>query len=145
VDDIVALAGHDLGSSPFVRVTQDMINGFADATSDHQWIHVDPERAARGPFGGTIAHGYLTLSLIPHLLNELLVVEERGTRINYGLNRVRFMSPVREGSELRLRASVASVEPLEEGYQIIFDVTLEMRDAQKPACVAQVVYRWFPA
>jgi acyl dehydratase len=122
-----------------------MISTFADATGDHQWIHVDEERALSGPFGHTIAHGYLILSMIPALLNEVLVVDEPGTRINYGLNRVRFITPVLEGREIRLGASVASVEPADDGWQIILDAIMELRDVDKPACVAQVVYRWYPA
>jgi acyl dehydratase len=137
--------GEHLGYSHFVSVTQEMICTFADATGDHQWIHVDEDRARSGPFAHTIAHGYLILSMIPALLNEVLVVDEPGTRINYGLNRVRFITPVLEGREIRLGASVTSVEPAGEGWQIILDVTMELRDVEKPACVAQVVYRWYPA
>lgn len=145
INDVRSLAGEHLGYSHYVSVTQEMIFTFADATGDHQWIHVDEERARSGPFGHTIAHGYLILSMIPALLNEVLVVDEPGTRINYGLNRVRFITPVLEGREIRLGASVVSVEPAGEGWQIILDVTMELRDVDKPACVAQVVYRWYPA
>lgn len=120
-----------------------MISTFADATGDHQWIHVDQERARSGPYGHTIAHGYLILSMIPALLNEVLGVEQSGTRINYGVNRVRFITPVLEGRGVRLGASVLSVEPAGEGWQIILDVTMELQDVEKPACVAQVVYRWY--
>jgi len=134
---------HHLGYSPFVEVTQEMVSTFADATGDHQWIHVDPERAARGPFGGTIAHGYLLISLIPGLLNQVLEVDEPGTRINYGLNRVRFLTPVLVGSRVRIGARVASVEAVGEGWQIILDVTMELSDVEKPAAVAQVLYRWY--
>ena len=122
-----------------------MISAFADATGDHQWIHVDEDRARSGPFGRTIAHGYLILAMVPALLNEVLVVEEPGTRINYGLNRVRFITPVPEGSALRLGATVGSVEDAGEGWQLILDVIMELRDADKPAFVAQVVYRWYSA
>src|ERR1035437_2624885 len=145
INDVGSLTGEQLGYSPYVRVTQEMISSFADATGDHQWIHVDPARAATGPFGRTIAHGYLIVSLIPALLNQVLEVEEPGTRINYGLNRVRFISPVPEGSDVRLSAIIASVHPASDGWQIVLDVTMELRDAEKPACVAQVVYRWYPA
>lgn len=135
--------GEHLGFSPFVEVTQTRIAAFADATGDHQWIHVDTQRAAQGPFGHTIAHGYLILSMIPSLLNQVLEVDEAGTRINYGLNRVRFVTPVLEGREVRLGVSVVSVNPVDGGWQIILDVTMELRDVDKPACVAQVVYRWY--
>lgn len=145
LDEVRDLAGAHLGRSEYLRVTQEMISTFAGATGDHQWIHVDETRAASGPFGRTVAHGYLILSLIPGLLNEVLVVDEPGTRINYGLNRVRFITPVLQGREVRLSAVVASVEPVENAWQIILDVTMELRDAERPACVAQVVYRWYPA
>lgn len=145
ISDVHALVGRHLGHSHEVVVSQEMINAFADATGDHQWIHVDAERASQGPFGRTIAHGYLLLSLIPALLNEVLVVEQPGTRINYGLNRVRFITPVLEGQSVRLGAQVLSVEPVEEGWQIALDVTLGARDGERPACVAQVLYRWYGA
>ena len=145
INDVRSFTGESLGYSPYVEVTAERIRAFADATDDHQWIHVDEERARTGPFGGTIAHGYLILSLIPELLNQVLEVEVPGTRINYGLNRVRFVTPVPAGSEVRLSATVAEVTPAGEGWQIVFDVTIEMRDHVKPACVAQVLYRWYPS
>jgi acyl dehydratase len=124
-------------------VTQEMIALFAEATGDRQWIHVDKVRATAGPYGRTIAHGYLIVSLIPALLNEVLEVEEFGTRINYGLNRVRFVTPVPSDAEVRLGAVVHSVEPVSDAWQIVLDVTIELRDIERPACVAQVVYRWY--
>lgn len=145
LDEVRKLVGSDLGDSPFIRVTQEMISTFADATGDHQWIHVDLERAAAGPFGGAIAHGYLILSLIPELLNQVLVVEQPGVRINYGLNRVRFITPVRAGEEVRLSAVVGSVDAVGDAWQISLDVTMQLRNSEKPACVAQVLYRWYPA
>ncbi|HEY5304530.1 MAG TPA: MaoC family dehydratase [Acidimicrobiales bacterium] len=145
IDDVRDLTGAHLGYSQYCRVTQEMISLFAEATGDHQWIHVDEGRAASGPFGRTIAHGYLIVSLIPGLLNEVLEVEEFGTRINYGLNRVRFITPVASNAEVRLGAVVASVEPLADAWQIVLDVTMELRDVERPACVAQVVYRWYAA
>lgn len=145
INDVRSLTGEHLGFSQYVNVTQRMISAFADATGDHQWIHVDEDRARSGPFGRTIAHGYLILAMVPALLNEVLVVEEPGTRINYGLNRVRFITPVPEGSALRLGATVVSVEEAGEGWQLILDVIMELRDADKPAFVAQVVYRWYSA
>lgn len=145
VDDVRSLVGEPLGYSPYVSVSPAMISTFADVTGDHQWIHVDDARAKAGPFGRTIAHGYLLLSLIPALLNHVLVVDEPGTRVNYGLNRVRFVTPVGAGDDVRLAATVARVEPVGDGWQIILDVTLELRDAPKPACVVQAVYRWYPS
>ncbi len=145
INDVRSLTGEHLGFSTFVNVTQEMISSFADATGDHQWIHVDEDRARSGPFGRTIAHGYLILAMVPALLNEVLVVEEPGTRINYGLNRVRFITPVPEGSAVRLGATVASVQEAGEGWQIVLDVIMELRGADKPAFVAQVVYRWYGA
>ncbi|NNN08494.1 MAG: MaoC family dehydratase [Acidimicrobiaceae bacterium] len=145
VNDVRSFTGEHLGFSPYRSVTQSMISTFAEVTGDHQWIHIDEERARSGPFGHTIAHGYLILSMIPALLNEVLIVEQPGTRINYGLNRVRFITPVLEGSDVRLGASVSSVEAAGESWQIVLDVTMEIRDVVKPACVAQVVYRWYGA
>ncbi len=139
------LVGEHLGFSSYTTITQQMLWDFAETTGDHQWIHVDVERAAKGPFGRTIAHGYLIVSLIPSLLNEVLTVDEPGTRINYGLNRVRFVTPVPSASEVRLGAVLASVEPVDEAWQIVIDVTMELRESERPACVAQVLYRWYPA
>ncbi len=135
--------GEDVGPSQWVNVSQRMITAFADATGDHQWIHVDEARAAQGPYGRTIAHGYLILSLIPTLLNDVLVVDLPGTRLNYGVNRVRFITPVPEGHAIRLGVVVASVEVADRGWHIVLDATIELQDALKPACVAQVLYRWY--
>jgi acyl dehydratase len=143
VDDLKPLVGQHLGYSDWVEIDQDRVNLFADATGDHQWIHVDPERAKDGPFGGTIAHGYLTLSLVPVLARQVLAVEAVSLAVNYGCNKVRFPSPVPVGSSLRLGAALASVEDVEGGVQVTLDVTLEARDAPKPACVSSVVYRYY--
>lgn len=143
VDDLAALAGKDLGYSDWVRIDQARIDQFADATDDHQWIHVDPERAKDGPFGGTIAHGYLTLSLAPGLLQSVIRVDGMRHGVNYGCNKVRFPSPVPVDSDLRLHAAVAGIEEVGGGVQLTLDLTIEVRDAPKPACVAQVVYRYF--
>ncbi len=143
VDDLPTLAGKDLGYSRWVRVDQAKIDQFADATDDHQWIHVDPVRAKEGPFGGTIAHGYLTLSLAPGLLQSVVKVEGMKHGVNYGCNKVRFPSPVPVDSDVRLHAAVAGVEEVGGGVQMTLDLTIEARDATKPACVAQVVYRYF--
>jgi acyl dehydratase len=146
VDSIEAfkgLIGTHLGYSEYKTVTQEEVNLFAEATGDHQWIHVDPERAKEGPFGGPIAHGYLTLSLIPVLMGQ--VVRTNGVRmgVNYGTNKVRFPAPVPVGSEIRLGAAVADVEDVAGGIQVALDVTIEVKGAPKPSCVAQVVFRYY--
>jgi len=143
VDAFHEWAGKELGHSEWQTITQERVNLFADATDDHQWIHVDPERAKSGPFGVAIAHGYLTLSLAPVLLNKVLSVEGMKFGVNYGCNKVRFPSPVPVGSLLRLGASVASVEDVDGGVQVTYDLTIEVKDAPKPSCVAQVVYRYY--
>jgi len=143
VDALFDLAGQHLGYSDWHEIDQDRINLFADATGDHQWIHVDPERAQAGPFGAAIAHGYLTLALLPVLLGEVWTVEGMAFGVNYGCNKVRFPSPVKVGSRLRAGAQVATVEPVDGGAQVTLDVTLETEGSTKPACVAQVVYRYY--
>jgi len=143
VQDLLALTGQDLGTTEWVEVTQADIDAFAAATGDHQWIHVDPERARSGPFHTTIAHGYLTLALLPPLFAKLLTVQRVSMGINYGLNRVRFPSPVPSGSRVRLAATLVDVAPVEGGVQVTLDATLEREDGAKPACVAQVVYRYY--
>jgi acyl dehydratase len=142
-EEFHALAGQHLGWSDWLVVDQARVNLFADATDDHQWIHVDPERAAKGPFGGPIAHGYLTLSLIPALIHEVHDVQGKTFGVNYGCNKVRFPAPVKVGAKLRLGASVGSVENVEGGVQVILDVTLATEDADKPSCAAEVVYRYY--
>lgn len=137
------LVGQHLGYSEWHEVTQEQVNLFADATGDHQWIHVDPERAKEGPFGGPIAHGYLTLALAPVLLGEVLTVSGISLGVNYGCNKVRFPSPVPVGSKLRLGATVASVEDVKGGVQAVLDVSFETEGSVKPSCVAQVVYRYY--
>jgi acyl dehydratase len=144
LDELKALAGADLGHTGWLEITQDRVNTFADATSDHQWIHVDSERAAAGPFGGTIAHGYLTLSLVVHLLNELLDVRGVSMEINYGLNKVRFPAPVPVGSKVRLAAQVGAVEDAGvNAVQAVVDVQVELDGSEKPACAAQTVFRYY--
>jgi acyl dehydratase len=143
IDTFHDLVGTHLGYSTWHRIDQDQINLFADATGDHQWIHVDPERAKGGPFGTTIAHGYLTLSLAPALLGEIMVVEGMSMGVNYGCNKVRFPAPVPVGSNLRLGLAVAEVEDVKGGVQVVLDLTFEIEGATKPSCVAQVVYRYF--
>ncbi|KAB8174015.1 MaoC family dehydratase [Microbispora catharanthi] len=144
LDEIKALAGRDLGHSGWLEITQERVNTFADATDDHQWIHVDPVRAADGPFGGPIAHGYLTLSLVIPLFNELLEVRGVKMSINYGLEKVRFPSPVKVGGKIRLAAAVVSVEDVPgDGVQMLLDFTVETDGSAKPACVACVIYRHY--
>ncbi|HEY7932036.1 MAG TPA: MaoC family dehydratase [Acidimicrobiales bacterium] len=142
-DELRALVGEHLGYSDYREVTQEEVNLFADATGDHQWIHVDPERAAKGPFGGPIAHGYLTLSLVPVLLGGVLKVDGVAMGVNYGTNKVRFTSPVPVGSSIRAGATLASVEEVAGGVQVALDVVVEVKDAPKPSCVAQVVFRYY--
>jgi acyl dehydratase len=143
IDELTALVGTHLGYSDYRTVTQEQVNLFADATGDHQWIHVDPERAKSGPFGQTIAHGYLTLSLLPVLLGGMLRVDGVTMGINYGTNKVRFPSPVLVGSEIRAGATLASVEPVSGGVQVALDVVVEVKDAPKPSCVAQILTRYY--
>ncbi|GIF03997.1 MaoC family dehydratase [Actinoplanes siamensis] len=143
IDGLKALAGHDLGVSEWLEITQERVNTFADATGDHQWIHVDPGRAAQGPFGGPIAHGYLTLSLVIPLFAELLKVEGISMGVNYGLEKVRFPHPVRVGSRIRLAATVVSVDDVPGGTQSTFDFTVQIDGVDKPACVARTVYRQY--
>jgi acyl dehydratase len=144
LDELKALAGADLGHTGWLEITQDRVNAFADATGDHQWIHVDPGKAAAGPFGGTIAHGYLTLSLVVHLFSELAKVRGVSMGINYGLNKVRFPAPVPVGSKVRLAAQVGAVEDAGvNAVQAVMDFTVELEGSEKPACVAQAVFRYY--
>ena len=143
IDDLTPLIGTHLGHSAYRTVTQEEVNLFADATGDHQWIHTDPERAKDGPFGQTIAHGYLTLSLIPVLLGGVIKVDGVSMGVNYGTNKVRFTSPVPVGSQIRAGATLASVEAIPGGAQVALDVVVEVKDAPKPSCVAQVVTRFY--
>jgi acyl dehydratase len=143
LDELKGLAGKDLGHSSWLEITQERVNTFADATDDHQWIHVDVERAKDGPFGGPIAHGYLTLSLVIPLFGEILKVEGVKMGVNYGLEKVRFPHPVPVGSKIRLNAKVVSVEDVAGGTQSTFDFTVEIDGVAKPACVARTVYRQY--
>jgi len=126
LDEFVAAQGAELGPTDWLEVTQDRVNLFADATDDHQWIHVDPERAVNGPFGGTIAHGLLTLSLLPHFTHELYAVDNIAMAINYGYNKVRFITPVRVGAKIRARAQIAKVDQLDGAVQATVTVTVEI-------------------
>jgi acyl dehydratase len=131
--------GEDLGTTGWLEMTQDRVDAFADATDDHQWIHVDVERARAGPFGGTIAHGYLTLSLIPHFIPELFSLETPGPRLNYGINKARFPHPVKVGDRIRARAEFVSVVDVAAGKQLVTRYTVEIDGQAKPACVAETV------
>jgi acyl dehydratase len=140
---LAGAVGTHLGFSNWLEITQERINGFADATDDHQWIHVDPERAKAGPFGATIAHGYLTLSLAVRFVDEIFKVDGSRMGVNYGTNKVRFISPVLVGSKLRAGGTLAAVDEVTGGVQATIDLTFEIEGAEKPACVAQVVYRLY--
>ena len=138
-DELTAAVGMELGPSDWLEITQDRVDRFADATGDHQWIHVDVDRAKEGPFGGTIAHGYLTLSLIPQFTPQLFRLEMPGARLNYGVNKVRFPSPVPVGSRIRATATIAEVSDVPAGKQMVTRYTLSIEGAEKPACVAETV------
>ena len=133
--------GKEVGVSDWLEITQERVNTFADATDDQQWIHIDPERAKSGPYGGTIAHGYLTLSLLAPLMNDIYEVKQRKMGINYGLNKVRFPTPVPVGSRVRVRAAIQNVEEVPGGIQITWLATVELEGSDKPACVAEPLVR----
>ena len=143
LEGLKAQVGQHLGYSDWHEVTQEQVNLFADATGDHQWIHVDVERAKAGPFGAPIAHGYLTLSLTPTLLTEVLQVTGVSMAINYGLNKLRFPSPVPVGSRVRAGVELAAVEEVSGGAQVQLNVTYEIEGGTKPACVAEVLFRYY--
>ncbi|MFV9457773.1 MaoC family dehydratase [Rhodococcus sp. NM-2] len=136
---LLDLSGHTLGTTNWLDITQDQVNRFADATDDHQWIHTDPVRAAEGPFGGTIAHGYLTLSLAPMVLAEVLEIDDTTAALNYGLNKVRFPAPVPVGARLRATVTVTSAQQKPAGIETVFGLTYEVEGGGRPACIADVV------
>jgi acyl dehydratase len=138
-DEITAAAGEPLGTTDWVEITQDRVDAFADATGDHQWIHVDVERAASGPFGGTIAHGYLTLSLVPWLGSQIFSLETSGAKLNYGLNKVRFPSPLLVGKRIRGSAVFSDITPVAAGLQLTISYAVEIEGEAKPACVAETL------
>ena len=138
-EEIEAAAGQEIGTSDWVEIDQERVNKFADATGDHQWIHVDVERAKDGPFGGTIAHGYLTLSLVPWLGSQIFSLDTPGAKLNYGVNKVRFPNPLRVGSRVRATVSVGEVTDVKAGKQLTFSYTVEIEGQDKPACVAETV------
>jgi acyl dehydratase len=141
LQDLAATLGEPLADSDWVDVDQPRIDAFAAATGDVQWIHVDPARAAAGPFGGTIAHGFLTLSLLPVLRASAFAIDDVRMSVNYGLNRVRFPAPVPAGSRLRARFLLLAFEPLADGAQLIIEATIEREGGGKPVCIAEMVSR----
>ena len=141
--ELPKLGGSDLGGTDWLEVDQARIDLFAEATGDFQWIHVEPERARHSPFGGTIAHGYLTLSMILPLFEQLLQVEAVTRKLNYGLNSVRFPAPVPVGAKVRLNARLAKVIEIAGGVQILVTATVELQENPKPACVAELVLRFY--
>jgi len=142
--ELPSLTGSELGTSDWVEVTQDRVNTFADATDDHQWIHVDVERAkAESPFGGPIAHGYLTLSLLIPMWSAVLTVTDAGMGVNYGLNKVRFPAPVPVGAKIRLTATLADVEEIKGGVQVTVAATIAREGSDKPVCIAEPVFRFY--
>jgi acyl dehydratase len=143
IEDLAGSGERDLGASEWWRIEQRAIEQFADATGDHQWIHVDPEAAAKGPFGTTVAHGYLSLALLPALLHQLLVVTDARMGINYGIDKVRFTAPVPSGSEVRLKGRLLGAERRGEGVRYRVGVEVEIRGGDKPALVGEVVFLVF--
>ncbi len=145
LDELKQAEGDDLGTSDWHAVTQEAINAFADVTGDHQWIHVDVERAKETPFGGTIAHGYYTLSLAPMFMEQTFALEGFAFAVNYGLNRVRFPAPLPVGSRVRMHAKLKELEDIPGGAQITVEVTFEREDGDKPVCVAETLARVYTA
>jgi acyl dehydratase len=140
--ELAACAGQDVATSDWITITQQQVNQFAEATGDHQWIHVDVEKARKGPFGGPIAHGFLTLSLLPRFFESTIEVVESAMGVNYGLNKVRFIAPVPVGSKLRARMKLLSAEPIDNnGYQMTWEITVEREGASKPVCIAESLSR----
>ena len=137
-----AALGSQLGPTEWLEITQDRVDLFADATDDHQWIHVDPERAANGPFGATIAHGLLTLSLLPHFSAQLYRVDGITLAVNYGYNKVRFINPVKVGAKIRARGEVTAINQLDGAVQATTTITVEIEDSEKPAAVAEAIVRY---
>ena len=145
LSDVTACIGQEVATSDWITITQQQINLFAEATGDHQWIHVDPEKAAAGPFGGTIAHGFLTLSLIPKFFESSFEILDSRMGVNYGLNKVRFIAPVPVGSRLRARMKLLAAELIDQsGLQMTWEVTVEREGSAKPVCVAESLLRRYP-
>ncbi len=144
LDEVAAAANTEIGTSDWLKIDQRRVNQFADATGDHQWIHVDLERAKSGPFGGTIAHGYLTLSLIPWLGSQIFTLQTPGAKLNYGVNKVRFPNPVLVGKRIRSHVAIGEVTDIPKGKQMTVRHTIEIEDEAKPACVAETVVLLLP-
>ncbi len=145
LSELTALVGQEVATSDWTVITQEQVNQFAEATGDHQWIHVDVERAKAGPFGAPIAHGFLTLSLIPKFFQSAMTIVQTGMGVNYGLNKVRFMSPVPVGSRLRAKLKLLTCDPIDNnGVQMCWEVTIEREGVAKPACVAESISRRYP-
>lgn len=143
--ELAACVGQEVAISDWITITQEQVNRFADATGDHQWIHVDVPRAQAGPFGAPIAHGFLTLSLLPVFFESAMTIEQSGMGVNYGLNRVRFTGPVPVGSRLRARMTLMSAEPVAgDGLQLTWSVAIEREGVDKPVCVAESLVRRYP-
>ena len=142
IDEVRAAVGAHLGHSDWIVIDQDRVNLFADATGDHQWIHVDPQRAAAGPFGGPIAHGYLTLSLSNYFLPQIVEVSGFSAGVNYGVDKVRFPSPVKVGDQIRAGAELLEVTDVNGGVQTRMRITIEVEDSPKPACIIESLSRW---
>lgn len=144
LEELKSLIGQEAGTSEWIEITQERVNLFADATGDHQWIHIDPERCRKeSPFGGPIAHGFLTLSLLPKMMESAISLPPRRMGVNYGLNKVRFPAPVPVGSRVRGRVAIVQVEDIEGGVQITWAVTMEREGGDKPVCVAESVSRLY--
>jgi acyl dehydratase len=143
-EEIEAAAGEEIGTSDWVEISQDRVDQFAEATGDHQWIHVDVEKSKDGPFGGTIAHGYLTLSLVPWLGSQVFELDTPGAKLNYGVNKVRFPNPVRVGSKVRAKVAVGVVTDIPAGKQLTLKYVIEIDGEDKPACVAETVVLLLP-
>jgi acyl dehydratase len=142
LNEFAAALGSQLGPTEWMEIGQDRVNLFADATDDHQWIHVDPERAAGGPFGATIAHGLLTLSLLPHFSQQLYRVDNVALAVNYGYNKVRFITPVKVGAKIRARGEITAINQLDGAVQATTTITVEIEDSAKPAAVAESIVRY---
>jgi acyl dehydratase len=141
---LIGSEGTTLGPTDWLAIEQDRVNGFADVTGDHQWIHVDAERAKDGPFGGTIAHGYLTMSLVNHFLPQLIEVRGFAHAVNVGADRLRFLAPVRVGARIRGVGEIISIEEIKGAIQSVVRVTVEIEGSEKPACVVDTISRYFP-
>ncbi|WP_374527088.1 MaoC family dehydratase [Novosphingobium sp.] len=142
--DLIGQEGTALGPTEWLGIEQDRVNGFAEVTGDHQWIHVDPERAKDGPFGGTIAHGYLTMSLVNFFLPDLIEVRGFSHAVNVGADRLRFLAPVKVGSRIRGVGEIVGVEEIKGAIQSVVRVTIEIEGSEKPACVVDTISRYFP-